>query len=203
MKQWRCWNEYMTEQCISCVFDCVSMFEQKEATLSICCVTFPCWKAEFFFVSVYNLICCIWKTKQWMLNVDDICNFYLSALVIVFKRKINSDWIRWTRIRIQESPRFSPTVPTRNLTPILYPPGSSKDVHQSSFPQSQISSTSLLVLVSYILFSSSQSPILNKPTLDKDQLSSFIYIYIYYYAEAAITLYTNKLYTHTSRIKPN
>jgi len=26
-------------------------------------------------------------------------------------------------------------------------------------------------------------------------------IYIYYYAEAAITLYTNKLYTHTSRIK--
>ena len=28
-------------------------------------------------------------------------------------------------------------------------------------------------------------------------------VYIYYYAEAAITLYTNKLYTHTSRIKPN
>ena len=28
-------------------------------------------------------------------------------------------------------------------------------------------------------------------------------IYIYYYAEAAITLYTNKLYTHTSRIKSN
>jgi len=28
----------------------------------------------------------------------------------------------------------------------------------------------------------------------------YIFIYIYYYAEAAITLYTNKLHTHTSRI---
>ena len=58
----------------------------------------------------------------------------------------------------------------------LYPPGSAKNVHQSSFPQSRISSTSLLVLVSFILFSSMQStisPLLKKPTLDKDQLSSY------------------------------
>jgi len=36
-----------------------------------------------------------------------------------------------------------------------------------------------------------------------DRVAGVSYIYIYYYAEAAITLYTNKLYTHTSRIKPN
>ena len=51
---------------------------------------------------------------------------------------------------------FSPTVPTSNPTPILYPPGSSKNVHQFSFPQSRISSTSLSFLVSSILFSSNQ-----------------------------------------------
>ena len=56
----------------------------------------------------------------------------------------------------QKSLRFSPTVPTSNPAPILYPPGSSKNVHQFSFPQSRISSTSLLFLVSFILFSSNQ-----------------------------------------------
>ena len=66
----------------------------------------------------------------------------------------------------QKSIRFFPTVPTSNLTLILflaYPPGSSKNVHQSSFPQSRISSNSLWALVSFILFSSNQPFSRNPP----------------------------------------
>ena len=39
--------------------------------------------------------------------------------------------------------------------------------------QSRISSTPLPFLVSFILFSSNQSPLLKKPTMDKDQLSNY------------------------------
>ena len=56
----------------------------------------------------------------------------------------------------RSSAGFSPTVPTSNPTPILYLPGSSKNVHQFSFPQSRISSTFLSFLVGFILFSSNQ-----------------------------------------------
>ena len=74
-----------------------------------------------------------------------------------------------------KSTRSCPTVQTNNLTQIRSPSGFLKNVHPFLFPQSPILSTCPSSPVSFIPFSKNPlfSPLLKKPTLDKDELSNY------------------------------